>query len=199
MAGNPLPLTRLIEGFSQLQGIGSKTAVKLAYQVVAMPKEQAKAFGNAILEAHDKISNCTVCQNFTDREVCDICGDVRRDTSMICVVESPKDVAAFERTKEYSGLYHILHGLISPLDGIGPDQIYVKQLLQRLNNNEVKEVIMATNPTVEGEATAMYISKLIKPLGIKTTRLGFGIPVGAELEYADDMTLFSALQNRNEF
>ena len=163
-----------------------------------LPKEQAQEFAAAITEAHEKIRHCSVCQNLTDGETCPICGNPARDRSTICVVEDPRDVIAFERTKEYHGLYHVLHGLISPMEGVGPDQIYIKELLARLQDGAVKEVIMATNPTVEGEATAMYISKLIKPLGVKVTRLAYGIPVGGNLEYADEVTLNRALEGRSE-
>ena len=200
MAGeyNPLPLTRLIEQFASLPGIGVKTAQRLAFYMLTLSKEQTDAFANAVVEAHEKIKRCSICQNFTDGEVCSICSSEERDHSTICVVEGPKDVVAFERTREYNGTYHVLNGLISPMDGIGPEQLSVKELLSRLGDGKVKEVIMATNPTVEGEATAMYLSRLIKPLGVKVTRLAYGIPVGGELEYADEVTLFKALENRNE-
>lgn len=200
MAGeyNPLPLTRLIEQFASLPGIGVKTAQRLAFYMLTLSKEQTDAFANAVVEAHEKIKRCSICQNFTDGEVCSICSADERDHSTICVVEGPKDVVAFERTREYNGTYHVLNGLISPMDGIGPEQLSVKELLSRFGDGKVKEVIMATNPTVEGEATAMYLSRLIKPLGVKVTRLAYGIPVGGELEYADEVTLFKALENRNE-
>ena len=173
-----------------------KSAARLAYFVLDMPQEQAADFAASILEAKKAIHNCKVCQNLTDKEVCDICASDKRDDSVICVVESPRDVAAFERLQEYKGKYHVLHGLISPLDGVGPEQIKIKELLVRLRDTDVKEVIMATNPTIEGEATAMYIAKLLKPLGIQVTRLAFGIPVGGELEYTDNSTLNKALENR---
>ncbi len=198
MGYNALPLTKLVEQFASLPGIGRKTAGRLAFHVLSMSDAEAKAFSDAILEAHDKIHNCEVCQNYTDLPVCNICGDPARDKSTICVVEDAKDVVAFERTREYKGLYHVLHGLISPMDGIGPEQLFIKELLARIGQGEVKEVIMATNPTVEGEATAMYISRLLKPLGIKVSRLAYGIPVGSDLEYADEVTLYKALENRNE-
>ncbi len=194
----PVALKRLMECFAALPGIGRKTAQRLAFHVLDMPKEQAQGFAKAILEAHEKIHNCKICQNFTDKETCDICSSPERDGSVICVVEDPKDVMAFERLREYRGLYHVLHGLISPLDGIGPESIRIKELLQRLQTQEVREIIMATNPTIEGEATAMYLSKLLKPLGYRVTRLAFGIPVGGELEYADNVTLNKALENRTE-
>ena len=195
---NPLSLTKLIEKFASLPGIGTKTAQRLAYYILTLSKEQAEDFSAAITDAHEKIKRCSVCQNFTDQPVCAVCASEVRDHSIICVVEGPKDVGAFERTREYKGTYHVLNGLISPMDGVGPEQLSVKDLLARLGDGMVKEVIMATNPTVEGEATAMYLSKLIKPLGIKVTRLAYGIPVGGELEFADEVTLFKALENRNE-
>ncbi len=193
-----LPLIKLVEQFASLPGIGRKTAQRLAFYILTIPREQAKEFSDAIIEAHDKIKHCEICQNYTDKPICDICSDDKRDKSIICVVEDAKDVAAFERTREYKGQYHILGGLISPMDGIGPDQIFIKQLLSRISSDEVKEVIMATNPTVEGEATAMYIGRLLKPFGVKATRLAYGIPVGSDLEYADEITLFKALENRQE-
>lgn len=199
MAGyNVAPLQRLVEQFERLPGIGSKTAQRLAYFVLNMPKEKAAEFSSAILEAHDKIRRCEICCNFSDSEQCPVCRSATRDKSVICVVETPRDAIAIEGTGEYRGTYHVLHGVISPLNGMGPDQLCIKELLSRLNNGEVKEVIMATNPTVEGEATAMYISRLLKPLGIRTTRLAYGIPVGGDLEYADDITLARALEGRSE-
>ena len=193
-----MSLKRLMECFAALPGIGRKTAQRLAFHVLDMPEEQAKGFAQAILEAKEKIHSCKVCQNFTDKEICDICASPERDGSVICVVEDPKDVMAFERLREYRGLYHVLHGLISPLDGIGPESIRIKELLVRLQEEDVREIIMATNPTIEGEATAMYLSKLLKPMGYRVTRLAFGIPVGGELEYADNVTLNKALENRTE-
>ena len=198
MGYDALPLTKLVEQFASLPGIGRKKAGRLSFFVLKMSEEDAKAFSDAILEAHEKIHNCEICQNYTDMPVCNICSDTQRDRSTICVVEDAKDVLAFERTREYKGLYHVLHGLISPMDGIGPEQLYVKELLARIAGGEVKEVIMATNPTAEGETTAMYISRLLKPMGIKVTRLAYGVPVGSDLEYADEVTLFRALENRNE-
>lgn len=195
---NVIPLSNLIEQFERLPGIGAKTAQRLAYYVLNLSEEEAKIFANSIIEAHKTIKYCKYCWNITDQEVCSICKDSSRDKSIICVVEDPRDVIAFERTHEFNALYHVLHGVISPLNGIGPDQIYIKQLLERIKNSEVKEVIMATNPTVEGEATSMYISKLLKPLEIRVTRLAYGIPVGGDLEYADEVTLARALEGRNE-
>ena len=196
MDSTPVALKRLMECFAALPGIGRKTAQRLAFHVLDMPEEQAKGFARAILEAKEKIHSCKICQNFTDQEICGICSSPERDGSVICVVEDPKDVMAFERLREYNGLYHVLHGLISPLDGVGPESIRIKELLQRLQTADVKEIIMATNPTIEGEATAMYLSKLLKPLGYRITRLAFGIPVGGELDYADNVTLNKALENR---
>lgn len=193
-----LPLVLLAEQFAKLPGIGMKTAQRLAYFVMGMSNEDAQAFADAIINAHSTVKECSICCNLTDSGVCPICSDDMRDPSTICVVETPKDITAFERTNEYKGVYHVLHGLISPLDGVTPEQIRIKELLDRIKKGGVKEVIMATNPTVEGEATAMYISKLLKPLGIKVTRLAFGLPIGGTLEFADEVTLFKALENRSE-
>jgi recombination protein RecR len=199
MADNSaLPLIVLSEQFAKLPGIGMKTAQRLAYAVMSMSEDDAKQFADAIISVKTDVGYCKICQNLTEFEVCPICSDDRREQSVICVVETPKDVTAFERTNEYSGTYHVLHGLLSPINGVGPDDIRIKELLDRVNNGEVTEIIMATNPTVEGEATAMYIARLLKPLGIKVTRLAFGIPVGGHLEYADEVTLFKALENRSE-
>ena len=170
----------------------------MAFHVLGLPKEKAVDFANVILEAHEKIKKCSVCQNLTDAELCPVCMDGGRDRGVICVVEDPRDVIAFERTREYKGVYHVLHGLISPMEGIGPEQLTIKELIARLGDGEVKEVIMATNPTVEGEATAMYLARLIKPMDIKVTRLAYGIPVGGNLEYADEVTLYRALEGRSE-
>lgn len=198
MDGNVVPLEELVNQFARLPGIGRKTARRLAYSIIEQPEERAKQFADALINAKEKIRFCSVCQNFTDKEVCHICSDEKRDRSTVCVVEDPRDVAAFERTREYRGLYHVLHGVISPLDNIGPDKLKIKELIARLSTGEIKEIIMATNPTVEGEATSGYISKLIKPFGIKVSRLAYGIPVGADLEYADEYTLARALEGRNE-
>lgn len=197
MKYNVLPLSRLIEQFASLPGIGRKSAQRLAFYILTLPKEKAQAFADAITDAHEKIHYCSICKNYTDRDVCEVCGDDSRDKSIVCVVEDAKDVAAFERTREYRGTYHVLGGLISPMDGVGPDQLFVKELLARVQDGTVKEVIMATNPTVEGEATAMYLSRLLKPLGISVSRLAYGIPVGSDLEYADEITLYKALENRS--
>lgn len=195
---NIVPLTELINQFERLPGIGKKTAQRLAYSILEQPPERAEKFAEALVNARRKIHFCKVCQAFTDLEVCEICDNPARDKTVICVVAEPKDVMAFERTREYNGLYHVLHGVISPLDGIGPDQLRIKELMARLSSNEVTEIIMATNPTVDGEATASYISRLVKPMGIKVTRLAYGIPVGSDLEYADEFTLARALSGRNE-
>lgn len=198
MAYNVVPLARLIEQFERLPGIGKKTAQRLAFHVLSRSELEAKNFADAITEAKQKIHYCGSCQNLTDKTLCPICTDDGRDKSMICVVEDAQDVMAFERTREYNGLYHVLHGAISPLDGIGPDQLRIKELMSRLSSDTVKEVIMATNPTVEGEATASYLSRLLRPMGVKITRLAYGIPVGGDLEYADEVTLSRALEGRNE-
>ena len=198
MAYNIAPLSELINQFERLPSIGRKTAQRLAFYILTQPPERARAFADALTNAREKIRYCTVCQRLTDGEVCSICSDEMRDRSTICVVEDPRDVMAFERTHEYKGLYHVLHGTISPLDGIGPDKLKVKELMARLADGTVKEVIMATNPTVEGEATASYLSRLIKPMGIRITRLAYGIPVGGDLEYADEVTLTRALEGRND-
>ncbi|MBE6807895.1 MAG: recombination protein RecR [Ruminococcaceae bacterium] len=195
---NIVPLTELINQFERLPGIGKKTAQRLAYNILEQPPERAEKFAEALVNARRKIHFCKKCQGLTDLEVCAICGNSERDHSVICVVAEPKDVMAFERTREYNGLYHVLHGVISPLDGIGPDQLRIKELMARLGSGEVCEIIMATNPNVEGEATASYISRLVKPMGIKVTRLAYGIPVGGDLEYADEFTLARALEGRNE-
>nr|WP_317412068.1 recombination mediator RecR [uncultured Solibaculum sp.] len=192
------PLSKLVEQFERMPGIGHKTAQRMAFHVMGLTKEQAQDFAQAILDAKEKIRCCQVCQNLSDVPVCSICSNESRDHKVICVVEDPRDVMAFEKTREYEGLYHVLHGVISPMDGIGPEQLRIKELLSRVNSGEVEEVIMATNPTVEGEATAMYLSRLLKPMGIKVTRLAYGIPVGGNLEYADEVTLSRALEGRSE-
>ena len=198
MAQDIVPLTELIAQFERLPGIGKKTAQRLAYSILEQPPERAEKFAEALVNARKKIHFCKVCQGLTDREICSICDDDQRDRTVICVVAEPKDVMAFERTREYAGVYHVLHGVISPMDGIGPDQLRIKELMARLASGEVTEIIMATNPTVEGEATASYISRMVKPMGIKVTRLAYGIPVGGVLEYADEFTLARALEGRNE-
>lgn len=194
---NPLPLLTVSEQMAKLPGIGMKTAGRLAYHILNMPEEEVAVFARTILEARKSVRFCKVCQNFTEQEVCTICDDERRDHKTICVVEAPKDVSAFERAGSFDGVYHVLHGLLSPADGITPDDIRIRELMTRLSG-QVDEVIMATNPTIEGETTASYISRLIKPLGIKVTRLAYGLPAGSALEYADEVTLQRALENRNE-
>lgn len=198
MTNNIVSLNELINQFSRLPGIGKKTAQRLAFSILEQPPERAKAFAEALVNAREKIHFCKICQNLTDLDVCPICSNENRDKSVICVVEDPKDVMAFERTREFLGVYHVLHGVISPLDNVSPDDLKIKELMARLASGEVKEIIMATNPTVEGEATASYISRLIKPMGIKVTRLAYGVPVGADLQYADEYTLARALEGRNE-
>ncbi len=191
-------LDKLIEQWERLPGIGHKSAVRLAFSVLSMSQEDADRFVNAVVDARKSIHECEVCCNLTDGAQCSVCSASGRDESVICVVEEPQDVLAFERTREYDGVYHVLHGTISPMDGIGPDQLRIKQLLTRVANTDVAEVIMATNPTVEGEATAMYLSRLLKPFEIKVTRLAYGIPVGGDLEYADEVTLRRSLEGRRE-
>lgn len=197
MAGyNVASLARLVEQFERMPGIGHKSAQRLAFYVLNLKKEEAQAFSQAILSAHEKIKKCTRCCNLAEEELCPICKSGRRDESIVCVVEDPRDVMAFERTHEFEGTYHVLHGVISPMNGIGPEDITIKELLARLSDGKIEEVIMATNPTVEGEATAMYISRLLKPMGITVSRLAYGVPVGADLEYADEVTLSKALEGR---
>ncbi len=192
------PLENLVDKFESLQGIGHKSAQRAAYQVLDMSVEDAESFAKAIVDAKKKIRYCKICCNLTDDELCPICKDDSRDKKTICVVEDPRDVFALERTNEFNITYHVLHGAISPLSGVGPDQLRIKELLARVGDGVVQEVIMATNPTVEGEATAMYISRLLKPLGIKVTRLAYGVPVGGDLEYADEVTLSRAIEGRRE-
>ena len=191
-------LKRLIEQFEKLPGIGKKTAQRLALNILEQPPERAEKFAEALINARRKIRFCSVCQGLTDQEVCSVCSDTNRDKSVICVVAEPKDVIAFEKIREFNGTYHVLHGVISPMDNISPNDLRIKELMTRLSDGSVKEIIMATNPTVEGEATASYISRLVKPMGIKVTRLAYGVPVGSDLEYADEFTLARALQGRNE-
>ena len=197
MAGyNVATLAKLIEQFERMPGIGHKTAQRLAFYVLNLSKQQAEEFSATILSAHEKIKQCTRCCNLAEDELCPICKNSSRDQSVICVVEDPRDVFAFERTHEFEGTYHVLHGVISPMNGVGPEDITIKELLSRMGDGVVQEVIMATNPTVEGEATAMYISRLLKPMGITVSRLAYGVPVGADLEYADEVTLTKALEGR---
>ncbi|MBQ5994888.1 MAG: recombination protein RecR [Clostridia bacterium] len=196
MANNIPSLDRLIDEFRKMPSIGSKSAERLAYYILGLEDTEIQSLTSAISDAHSNIHQCSVCRNLTETDVCPICQSDKRDRSTICVVEDARDVAAIERTHEYKGLYHVLHGVISPMNGIGPDELTIKELLARLSDNTVSEVIMATNPTVEGEATAMYISRLLKPFEINVTRLAYGIPVGADLEYADEVTLSRALEGR---
>jgi len=192
------PIARLINELSRLPGVGGKTAQRLAFHILTMPKDQVRGLAQAIYEVRDKIKYCSVCANLTDSDPCAICSSSRRDRSIICVVKDSRDVIAMERMRDYKGLYHVLHGTISPMEGIGPDDIKIKELLDRVRDDSVKEVILATNPDVEGEATAVYISRLLKPLGIRVTRIAHGIPVGGDLEYADEVTLSKALEGRRE-
>lgn len=197
MAYSLAPLQNLIDQFERMQGIGHKTAQRMAFYVLGLSDDEARQFAQAITDAHTKIKQCKVCCDLADDELCPICKADNRDNSVICVVEDPRDVVAIERTHDYKGTYHVLHGAISPMDNVGPDQIRIKELIARLGDGTVEEVIMATNPTVEGEATAMYISRLLKPMGITVSRLAYGVPVGADLEYADEVTLSRALEGRS--
>ncbi len=194
----PSSLDNLIDCFARLPGVGRKSAQRLAFYMLRLPKEEAVAFANAIIEAKENVRYCNICQNLTDGEICSVCSSSKRDPSVICVVAEARDVVAIERAREFNGLYHVLHGVISPMSHVGPDDIKVKELLSRINNGGIIEIIMATNPDTEGEATAMYVSRLLKPLGVKVTRLAYGIPVGSNLEYADEATLFRALEGRRE-
>jgi len=192
------PLSKLIDELSKLPGVGGKSAQRLAFHILALEDQKAFDLAEAITEAKKNMKYCSVCGNLTDVDPCGICSDGAREQTVICVVESPKDVTAMERVREYKGLYHILHGAISPMDGIGPDDINLKSLIIRLQQNDIHEVILATNPNIEGEATAMYIARLVKPSGIKVTRIAHGIPVGGDLEYADEVTLSKAMEGRRE-
>ena len=194
----PAALQNLTDAFARLPGIGGKSAQRLAFHVLSLPLDEAQEFADAILAAKREIHTCPVCQNLTDREVCPICNDESRDHSVICVVAEPKDVIAMERSREFRGVYHVLHGVISPLNHVTQDDIKIKELLLRVGNGNIREVIMATNPDTEGEATAMYISRLLRPMGVKVTRLAYGVPVGSQLEYADEVTLSRALEGRQE-
>lgn len=192
------PIAKLIDELSKLPGVGSKTAQRLAFYILNMPLEDVLQLSGSIINAKENIKYCKVCCNITDSDLCNICSNTKRDSSMICVVEDPKDVVAMEKTREFKGLYHVLNGAISPMEGIGPEEIRIKELLKRVADNEIKEIIIATNPNIEGEATAMYISRLLKPIGIKVTRIAHGVPVGGDLEYADEVTLMKALEGRRE-
>ncbi len=198
MLGFTPSLEKLVEHFRLLPGVGYKSAVRMAFHVLDMSESSARNFAQAILDAKEKIGHCQICQDISETETCSLCADPDRDHGIICVVENPKDVLAMEKIHEYRGVFHVLGGLVNPMEGVGPEQLKIKELIARLGNQEVHEVIIATNPSIEGEATAMYLSRLIKPLGIKTTRLAYGLPAGGELEYADDLTLFKALEGRRE-
>lgn len=192
------PIENLINQLNKLPGIGNKTAQRLAYHILDMDIEKVKTLSSSIVEAKENVKECSICSNFTDQDPCGICADTRRDESIICVLEYPKDVEAMERAGCYFGMYHVLHGVIAPTKGIGPLDLKIRELLKRLESDEVKEIIIATNPTVEGDTTALYLSKIINPLGIKTTRIGYGLPVGGDLEYYDEVTISTALDNRRE-
>jgi len=192
------PIAKLIEEFAKLPGVGRKSAQRLAFHIVDIREDEAMKLTSAILEAKRKIRYCEKCFNITDINPCRICKDTKRNQSVICVVENPKDVIVIEKTKEYTGLYHVLHGAISPMDGVGPNEIKIKELLRRIGENDISELIIATNPTIEGEATAMYISKLISPLGILVTRIAHGVPVGGDIEFADEITLSKAIEGRRK-
>jgi recombination protein RecR len=194
----PEPIAKLIDSFMKLPGIGPKTAVRLAFFVINMREDDVMDFGRALVNAKRKLIYCSECQNISDRDPCYVCDDSSRDRSIICVVQDPKDVVALEKMKDYHGLYHVLHGAISPVDGVGPEDIKVAELIRRLEDEQIKEIILATNPTIEGEATAMYLSRLIKPIGVKTSRIAHGLPVGGDLEYADEVTLSKAVEGRRE-
>lgn len=194
----PEPISKLIDSFTKLPGIGPKTAVRLAFFVLNMKEDDVLNFAKALVSAKRELTHCSVCGNITDEDPCPICKDTSRDESIICVVQDPKDVIAMEKMKDYQGKYHVLHGAISPMDGIGPEDINVPALINRLKDEEVEELILATNPNIEGEATAMYISRLVKPSGIRTTRIAHGLPVGGDLEYADEVTLSKALEGRTD-
>jgi recombination protein RecR len=192
-------LQRLSEQFGRLPGVGRKSAMRMAFAVLELTDEQAQEFCDAIADAKARIHLCPNCQNLTDRELCPVCSDLSRDTSVICVVEDARDVLSMEKVREYRGVYHVLHGVISPMNGITPDKIKLRELIERVGREDVREIIVATNPTVEGEATAMYIAKLVKPLGVKVTRLAYGMPVGGDIEYADEVTIYRALEGRRDF
>ena len=194
----PAPLEKLVEQFAKLPGIGGKSAQRLAFYVLGLSQSEAQEFARAILDAKQNVTCCPICQNLTAGGVCSICASQKRDASIVCVVADPRDVIAIERAREFNGRYHVLHGVISPMNHIGPDDLQIKSLLERVGQGEIKEVIMATNPDTEGEATAMYIARLLRPFDVKVTRLAYGIPVGGHLEFADDATLMRALEGRRE-
>ena len=192
------PIERLIDEFRKLPGIGSKSAQRLSYSLLRRPREDAERLSNAIMAIKDQVRICSQCNNYSDRDPCEYCSNTRRSNDTICVVEEPYDIIAIERTREYHGRYHVLHGVLSPINGIGPQDLKLKNLLERLREGNVREVILATNPNVEGEATAMYIAKLLNPIGVKVSRIALGIPVGSDLEYADEVTMSKALEHRHE-
>lgn len=192
------PIAKLIDELSKLPGVGNKTAQRLAFHILNMSQEDVEQLSSSIISAKKNVKYCQVCCNITDSDTCSICSSPKRDSGLICVVEDPKDVVAMEKTREYKGLYHVLNGAISPMEGIGPEEIRIKELLRRVAENDIREIILATNPNIEGEATAMYISRLLKPAGIKVTRIAHGVPVGGDLEYADEVTLMKALEGRRE-
>ena len=194
----PASFENLIDGFASLPGIGRKSAQRLAFYILSLPQEEAESFAEAVLEAKRSVHTCPVCQNLTDGELCPVCASENRDKSVICVVSEPRDVLSIERSREYRGVYHVLHGALSPMNHIGPDDLRIRELTERVAAGGVEEVIMATNPDTEGDTTAMYISRLLRPFGVKVTRLGFGVPVGSNLEYADDATMLKALEGRRE-
>jgi len=198
VAGTPEPIARLIEAFHKLPGIGPKSAQRLAYHILRAPEQEAAGLARAVVDVKQRIRLCSSCLNITEMDPCSYCQDVRRDRSVVCVVEQPLDILALERSGGFRGLYHVLHGVLNPMDGVGPENLHIKELLDRLPDGEVKEVIMATNPSLEGEATAMYIQRLVSPLGVRVTRLARGLPSGADLEYTDDVTLSRALEGRQE-
>ena len=194
----PPSFEALIDRFASLPGVGKKSAQRLAFHILSLPKEEAEDFARTILDCREKVHTCPICQNLTDGEKCAICLNDRRDPSQICVVSEPRDVASIERSREYNGVYHVLHGVLSPMNHVGPDDIRIRELLQRVSEQPVREIIMATNPDTEGDATAMYLSRLLKPFGVRVTRLAYGIPVGSNLEFADDATMLRALEGRRE-
>jgi recombination protein RecR len=198
MSDYAAPIEKLIEEFRKLPGIGSKTAQRLAYSVLRKSKEEAERLSRAIMEVKETIRYCSRCNNFSDRDPCGFCANPNRSQETICVVEEPHDILAIEKTREYHGQYHVLHGVLSPMNGVGPEDLKLKNLLERLRGGKVREIILATNPNVEGEATAIYIAKLLKPIGIKVSRIALGVPVGSDLEYADEMTMSKALEHRHE-
>lgn len=198
MKSTARPIENLINQLNKLPGIGNKTAQRLAYFILDMEEDKVNILSNSIIDAKKNVKECSICSNFTDMDPCAICTDDKRDNSTICVVEYPKDVEAMERANCFNGLYHVLHGVIAPTKGIGPAELKIRELLRRLESDEIKEIIIATNPTVEGDTTALYLSKLISPLGVKTTRIGYGLPVGGDLEYYDEVTISTALENRRE-